>query len=114
MTKKQKLAADALTNIGYEGTLEDICLEFDIAKETLYGWLSDERFREYMDMVLNGRTFSAMTGVWKSLLDQCGEGNIQAIKLYFELKGKYRGEKTVVSDTAIQIIDDIPKVKDNA
>lgn len=112
LTKKQKMTADALTNISYEGTLDDICEDFSISKDTLYQWLAEEEFRSYMDLILNGKTFSAMTGVWKSLLNQCAEGNIQAIKLYFELKGKYKGEKGAAKEEekkVIEIIDDIPK-----
>ena len=107
------MTADALTDISYDGTLEDICQSFNINTETLYTWLADENFRQYMDLILNGKTFSAMTGVWKSLLNQCAEGNIQAIKLYFELKGKYKNEKSLSTaenkPAMIQIIDDIPK-----
>ena len=111
LTKKQKMTADALTNISYEGTLEDICQDFSISKDTLYQWLAEEEFRSYMDLILSGKTLSAMTSVWKSLLNQCAEGNIQAIKLYFELKGKYKGEKSSVKadNRVIEIIDDIPK-----
>ena len=107
------MVADALTDISYDGTLEDICLQYGITAETLYTWLAEESFRQYMDLILNGKTFSAMTGVWKSLLNQCAEGNIQAIKLYFELKGKYKNEKSLAEAQSkppmIQIIDDIPK-----
>ncbi len=105
------MTADALTNISYEGTLEDICQDFSISKDTLYQWLAEEEFRSYMDLILSGKTLSAMTSVWKSLLNQCAEGNIQAIKLYFELKGKYKGEKSLVKadNRVIEIIDDIPK-----
>ena len=114
MTKKQKKVADALTNIESNGSLDDICEEYAISRETLYQWLSEDLFRKYMDMVLNGKTFTAMTEVWRSLLNQCGEGNIQAIKLYFELNGKYKGEKGSIKAEAksiVQIIDDIPRGK---
>ncbi len=111
LTKKQKRMADALTNISYNETLDGICERFLISKETLYNWLSEENFRRYMDLILNGKTFSAMNSVWKSLLKQCDEGNIQAIKLYFELNGKYKGERnTNENSNFIQIIDDIPKL----
>ena len=115
LTKKQKTVADALTDISYDGTLEDICCQYDITTDTLYTWLAEDIFRKYMDLILNGKTFSAMTGVWKSLLNQCAEGNIQAIKLYFELKGKYKNEKSMTvgenKPALVQIIDDIPKTE---
>ena len=31
------MTADALTNISYEGTLEDICQDFSISKDTVSG-----------------------------------------------------------------------------
>jgi len=114
LTKKQKRVADALTDIESDGSLDDVCNEYGIGRDVLYEWLGNEKFREYMDMVLNGKTFSAMTEVWRSLLNQCGEGNIQAIKLYFELNGKYKGEKSAIKTEAksmVQIIDDIPRGK---
>ncbi len=109
------MVADALTDISNDGTLEDICLQYSITADMLYTWLAEDSFRQYMDLILNGKTFSAMTGVWKSLLNQCAEGNIQAIKLYFELKGKYKNDKSLTEAQSkpamIQIIDDIPKAE---
>ena len=42
--------------------------------------------------------------IWKVLVEQCMEGNLQAIKLYFELQGRKGGEAL---EQAVQIIDDL-------
>ena len=44
--------------------------------------------------------------VWESLIEQCKNGNVQAMKLFFEMMKEKDDEKT---DKRVVIIDDISR-----
>ncbi len=79
-----------------------------ISTSTLYKWLKTPQFREYVQSIINTYCDGELTNVWKSLIEKCLKGDVPAIKLFFELKGKF-AEASQTASEVIQIIDDIPK-----
>ena len=53
----------------------------------------------HTENLINRYTDGEVGSVWKALLKKCKSGDIQAIKLYFELKGKY-GDKAAQKNDA--------------
>ena len=88
--KKQLKAAEMLSNPDFSGTITQLCECIGVARSTFYRWLEDETFRDYVDGLIDRYTDSELSRVWKALMRRIDAGDIQAIKLYFELKGKYK------------------------
>lgn len=63
--------------------------EVGVPERTFYRWMKDPRYIEYINKQLDRYTDGELVEVWKSLLNQAKRGNIQAIKLFFELKKLY-------------------------
>ena len=90
LNKKQIKAAEMLSNPDFDGTITRLCECVGVARSTFYHWLEDEVFRDYVDNLIDRYTDSELSRVWKALMRRVDVGDIQAIKLYFELKGKYK------------------------
>ena len=99
--KKKRIAAELLANPSFTGTNKDIFAQAGVSHETFYKWLRDPVFRAEVEKLVAQYTDGELARVWKALLRQCEKGDTQAIKLFFELKGKY---KTSV-DVAVQSDD---------
>lgn len=108
---KQKKAAKILIGDSFDGSFKGICEKVGISEKTFCQWLEDEEFLKYLLNLVEKYTIGEVAAVWKSLLEQCIKGNIQAIKLYFELKNKYKQDTNVAAMNLVQILDDIPKEK---
>ncbi len=105
---KQKKLAQKLLDQNFDGDFERLCSEVGIGMTVFYKWMGEAPFRKYLETMVEKRTYGEISVVWKALIDQCSKGNIPAIKLYFELKGKYKADTNVAALGLIQILDDIP------
>lgn len=88
-TGKKARLAEMLTNPEFDGTVTELCASVGVARSTFYKWMEDKDYLKYIENLIDKYTDSELSTVWKSLIRECEAGNIQAIKLYFELKGKY-------------------------
>jgi len=106
--KKQELA-EMLANPDFNGTITDLCTKIDIARSTFYKWLDDEDYTDYIQSLIDKYTDGELALVWKALIFKCKSGDVPAIKLYFELKGKYKQNVEVRGslDTGMQKLDEI-------
>lgn len=86
---KKKRIAEILINPEYKGTVTEACEEVGVARSTFYKWLKDREYLRYLQEQIDSFTDSELADVWKALIIQCKKGNVKAIKLFFELKGKY-------------------------
>ena len=89
LTSKQRKAAEMLVNPEFEGSITDLCNKIGVARSTFYRWRDDPDFCRYIDTMIDKYTDGELAAVWKALIRKCLEGNVQAIRLYFELKGKF-------------------------
>lgn len=87
---KKLLMAKRLADPDFQGTITDLCAQVGVARSTFYDWIGDENFRSYVDELIDKYTDSELSRVWKALMKLIDKGDFQAIKLYFELKGKYK------------------------
>ncbi|WP_459997300.1 phBC6A51 family helix-turn-helix protein [Paradesulfitobacterium aromaticivorans] len=67
-------------------TKQEKCEEVGIAFSTLWKWMKDKRYVDYVNSQIDQYTNGELAEVWKALINQCKRGNIQAIKLFFEMK----------------------------
>ena len=114
--KKLKMAR-MLADPDQNGSITQLCAAVGVARTTFYDWIGDDEFRGYVDSLIERYTDSELSRVWKALMRQIDKGDMQAIKLYFELKGKYKegvGKKDVhteeeVVDPLSQALSDLAK-----
>lgn len=92
LSPKQVQMAEMLANPESEyASVSEMCRKIDISRNTYYSkWLRDEAFTSYVDELIARYTDAELASVWRALIKQCIAGNVTAIKLFFELKGKYR------------------------
>jgi len=70
--------------------------EAGIPTSTFYHWMQDDNFVAYLNERVANMTDKAYSDVWKSLVQKARDGDIQAIKLFFEMRHEYiqRSENT--------------------
>lgn len=86
VAKRRRDAVDAL--FSGEGAMEEILAERGLDAGTFFGWLDDPAFAAYFHKQTRARTDAAVLTAWKALLRGVERGECNAIKLFFELKGK--------------------------
>lgn len=59
--------------------------EAGVSRKAFYQWMKNPHYIDYINSRLALYTNAELAGVWKALIAQCKRGNIQAIKLYFEM-----------------------------
>ena len=90
LTAKQLKMAELLANPEEADTKTALCEKVGVSRETFYKWLKKKEFIDYVSELIDHYTDGELASVWKSLIKQCQLGNVAAIKLYFEMKGKYK------------------------
>lgn len=85
---KMVVAAECLANPAFGGTKDDIANMAGVSRSTLYRWFRNDEFIELVNSLINKYVTAEAGMVWKALLKECSSGNIQAIRLYFEMKEK--------------------------
>jgi hypothetical protein len=83
---KQIKMVELLINPNDRRTKEDKCKEVGVTPKTLWEWMKKPEFVEYMNSQLGKYTDAELPEVWKALMMQCKRGNVNAIKLFFEMK----------------------------
>lgn len=91
LTAKQRRLAEQLCDPEFSGNITELCKQVGVARSTFYRLQRDnEDFRDYVAYLIDSYTDSELAGVWRSLIRKCNMGDATSIKLFFELKGKYK------------------------
>lgn len=101
-TKQIKLA-ETLANPEFRGNITELCSLCGVARSTFYKWMDHPAFRAYLDNLIHKYTDSELSTVWRALIKRCSTGDVQAIRLYFELRDKGKSD----NESGVQIIDDL-------
>lgn len=83
---RMAIAAELLANPDFSGTKEEIAREAGVSRATLYRWLRNPDFVALVNQLVAQYADAELAMVWKSLCKQIQAGNLQAIRLYFELR----------------------------
>ena len=98
LTGKKLKMVEMLAGPDFNGTITELCEECGVARSTYYDWMEDSAFIDSVNVLINKYTDSELSRVWKALFKQIDKGDTTAIKLYFELKGKYKQNIVVEHD----------------
>jgi len=94
LTKKQINAIDLFVNPKVT-SITETADKAGVARKTIYTWLDDENFNEVLNEKIDKFVNSQTAGVWKSLIANAIDGDTRAIKLFFEMQGKYKDRKEI-------------------
>lgn len=84
-------------------SISEICDVLGISRQTYYNWVKDEKFITEVSNLVDRFTDAELGSVWKALLDKCKSGDLGAISMFFEMKGKYTKEREVDGNININI-----------
>lgn len=79
-------AAELLANPDFLGTKSDIAEKAGVTSRTLYRWLRNPEFVALVNALVTQYADAELSMVWKSLCRRIQEGDMQAIRLYFDLR----------------------------
>lgn len=89
LTKKQINALSLFVDPSIS-TITEIADKARVCRSTIYDWLDDDDFTKALDEKIDKYTDSEVANIWKALINKAMNGDTQAIKLYFEMKNKYK------------------------
>lgn len=89
--------------------------KLNISRQTLYRYLDRHDVRTYTRELVEYFTDGELGNVWKALVNTCKKGNVNAIRLYFEMKHMYTPPNQVTelmmrdANATINVISNIPR-----
>ncbi len=95
VTGKKRKMAELLVNPECELSVTAMCDKVGVSRTTFYNWQKDSDFAGYVEWLIDSYTDSELANAWKALIRRATNGNTEALKLFFELKGKYKQEVTI-------------------
>ena len=91
ITEKQAAVAYAMVRGGKP--VAEILADNGVDEEEFTSWVRMGRFSEYASSLASGFAQADAPYIWNSLLESAKEGNMQAIKLYFDIWHKKQTAK---------------------
>lgn len=98
--------AELLVNPDCDLSVTEMCNQVGVSRNTFYRWQREPAFHGYVNYLIDSYTDSELANVWKSLIRKAMNGDVQAQKLFFEMKGKYK-QQVDISGGAVIIVDDL-------
>ena len=111
LKSKQRKVAEALVDPDDERTVSQLCKDFGISRTTFYNWQHDSEFMGYVECLVDHYTTSIIPNAWKQIGKKVDEGNMEAIRMLLEVKGKLQKESAVNNNNVVIFTgeDEIPK-----
>ncbi|MBP3600309.1 MAG: hypothetical protein J6J30_04425 [Clostridia bacterium] len=92
---KRRKIAELLVNPDCNLSIKEMCEQVGVSRNTFYRWQKEPAFHGYVNFLIDSYTDSELANAWKALIRRATNGNTEALKLFFELKGKYKQEVTI-------------------
>ncbi len=86
LTPKMQKCAEHLASPDFDGNVSRLCEDMGIARSTFYRWYDRQEFKNYINELIDKYTESELANVWKAVVESAKKGNLQALKLFFDLK----------------------------
>jgi acyl-CoA-binding protein len=90
LTGKQIEVAQILADPSETRTIKAICESIKLPRRTFYNWVGRKEFVDFVNGLIEKYTDAELAGVWGALARKAKTGDTHAMKLFFELKGKYK------------------------
>ncbi len=92
LTLKMRKCAEYLTSPDFDGNISKLCEEMNIARSTFYRWQDKPDFKKYINSLIDKYAESELVNVWKAVIKSAKDGNLQALKMFFELTARQNKE----------------------
>ena len=111
LKSKQRAVAEALVDPEDVRSVSELCKDFGISRTTFYNWQHDSEFMGYVECLVDHYTTSIVPKAWKQIGKKVDEGNMEAIRMLLEVKGKLQKESAVNNNNVVIFTgeDEIPK-----
>lgn len=76
-------------------TDQEIIDSIDVSRGTFYRWKNDQEFIDLVNSKIDKYTDRETAKVWKALIKEAQKGDPRSVKLFFEMKGKYKDRKEI-------------------
>ncbi len=109
LSAKMRRCAEKLTSPDFNGNISKLCEELKIARSTFYRWYDKEEFKQYINSLIEKYTESELANIWKAIVEAAKKGNLQALKLFFDLRNsqdKSSTQNSVVFITGEDKVED--------
>ena len=87
-TPKQRKYIEILANPGENRNQGEIAQELRVARQTLYRWRSRPGFWDAVGELIRDHSDRELANVWGALIRRAKHGDVQAQRLYFQLRGE--------------------------
>lgn len=87
--------AHILADPSEKGTIENKCQKAGVSRATFYRWMKDRQFVQYVNSLIDTYTDTQLAEVWRALINLAKKGDLAAIRMFFEMKGKYVEKKSI-------------------
>ena len=104
--KKRKIAEE-ICNPEFDGNIAKLCAKYKISRTTYYNWLHDGNFTGYCEWLIEKYTDGELANMWRNVIKAGNGGDVQAMKLFFELKGKFKQSIDINGSLPVTIVDDM-------
>lgn len=101
------VAAECLANPDFQGTKQDIADAAGVARSTLHRWMRNPDFIKIVNELVEKYADAELGMVWKALSRKIQAGDVQAIKLYFELRQRSEERKIQINESKEEVQDDL-------
>ncbi|MEH7082957.1 phBC6A51 family helix-turn-helix protein [Neobacillus drentensis] len=95
LTGKQIQIAQILADPSETRTITKMCEDEGVPRRTFYNWVGRAEFIDFVNSLVEKRTDAELAGVWGALARKARTGDSAAIKLFFEMKGKYKSVQEI-------------------
>ncbi len=101
LKNKQRAVAEALCDPEDIRSVTELCQDFGISRTTFYNWQHDSEFMGYVNCLIENYTSSIVPKAWKEIGRKIEKGDMEAIRLLLEVKGKLQKESAVNNNVVI-------------
>jgi hypothetical protein len=95
LTMKQIQIAQILADPSETRTIKKMCEDEGLPRRTFYNWVGRKEFIDFVNSLIEKYMDAELAGVWGALARKARTGDTHAMKLFFEMKGKYKDVKEV-------------------
>ena len=107
---KKRTVAEAVVDPDDERTITELCKDFKISRTTFYNWQRDSDFMGYVNYLIESFTTSIIPKAWKQISKKIDKGDMEAIKMLLEVKGKLQKDTSINNNVVVFTGEnDIPK-----
>lgn len=87
---KKRTIAEEITSPWFDGNITALCQRYSINRSTYYRWMrEDAAFKGYCEWLIEEYTDAETAKAWRQLIKRIDKGDLDAISLFFKLKGKF-------------------------